>query len=528
MKTHVDWQKKNSNQPRPDPTLLKLKPGQIMDTCASCHARRVDLTGDFKPGDAFLDHFDLATVDHGDDFYPDGQIRDEDYEYSAFYGSKMREAGVTCVDCHPRALHMPRQDGNEICLRCHAGGFMKAPIIRPEEHSHRLAGGKGDNCIDCHMPVTKYMQRHARHDHGFTIPDPLLTQKVGIPNACNRCHADKDSAWSLTAVGKWYGPKMERPTRQRTEWIALARQGDVTARGPLLAMLNDEVNSYWQTVAIGLSDQWIGDATVSEAVARCLTNRDPLVRANAVRDLEPLVETIGSPMAGRIRPLLADPSRNVRISAAWALRAELDTNSPAGRELLHYFDFNADQPAGQLQAGALYFSRNVMPSTLEHFQKAVVWDAQSAPIRHQFAIVLSAANRNQEAIEQLEAACRLAPQEGEYVYALGLAWNEAGNSAKSIEALERAVRLDPRNNRAWYNLGLARNGAGQMDAALEALNRAETLEPTSPRIPYARATILAKAGRSREARSAAQLALTLDPNFVEAAQLLQALPSGNN
>ena len=34
------------------------------------------------------------------------------------------------------------------------------------------------------MPVTTYMQRHPRHDHGFTIPDPLLTKQFGTPNAC--------------------------------------------------------------------------------------------------------------------------------------------------------------------------------------------------------------------------------------------------------------------------------------------------------------------------------------------------------
>ena len=82
-------------------------------------------------------------------------------------------------------------------LRCHASGYLKAPVINPEEHSHHFAGNAGDECISCHMPVTVYMQRHPRHDHGLTIPDPLLTKKFGIPNACNRCHADK------TRVGRW-------------------------------------------------------------------------------------------------------------------------------------------------------------------------------------------------------------------------------------------------------------------------------------------------------------------------------------
>lgn len=523
LKAHVDWQKQYRNKGMADPTMPKRTPAEIMDTCASCHSRRSDLTGDFKPGDSFFDHFDLSIVDHSDLFYPDGQIHDEDYEYTAFYGSKMHQAGVTCLDCHAASVHASRPQGNAICLRCHASGFMKAPIIQPEEHSHHAAGSKGDDCIGCHMPVTVYMQRHSRHDHGFTIPDPLLTKKLGIPNACNRCHADKTIDWSLAAVDKWYGAKMDRPSRARAEWIALARQGNVTAREPLLNVLNNETNSYWQAVAAGLLDQWVGDSAVNAALIKSLESKDALVRATAVRSLELMATSPDSEVAGAIRKLLADPSRNVRISAAWALRAGLDTNSLAGRDLLHYLDINADQPSGQMQKGAFYFARGDLPTALGYLERAVSWDTNSAPLHHEFAIALSASGRNTEAIQQLEAACRLAPREASYFYELGLAWNEAGDLSKTIEMLETAVKLDPNYDRAWYNLGLARNSAGQVEAALDALSRAEAIATHDPRIPYAAATILAHQGRLMEARAAAQRALNIQPNFSEAAQLIEAL-----
>lgn len=35
---------------------------------------------------------------------------------------------------------------------------------------------------------------HARPDHGFRIPRPDLSQELGIPNACNRCHANRTPA----------------------------------------------------------------------------------------------------------------------------------------------------------------------------------------------------------------------------------------------------------------------------------------------------------------------------------------------
>ena len=373
------------------------------------------------------------------------------------------------------------------------------------------------------MPVTVYMQRHPRHDHGLTIPDPLLTKKFGIPNACNRCHADRSTDWALAAAEQWYGTNLNRPTRQRAEWLALARRGDATARAPLVAMVTGENNPYWQAVEVGLLDQWLGQESVAQAITQCLASTNALVQATAVRVLEPLAQQTGSSAAAGVRRLLADPSRNVRINAAWALRADLDTNSAAGRELLHYLDFNADQPNGQMQEGAFYFARNDLPSALQHFERAVNWDTNSAPLRHEWAVALSAAGRNAEAIAQLEAACRLDPHETEYFYALGLAWNEAGNLPKTIESLATAVQLDARNARAWYNLGLAQNTVGETDAALGSLSKAEATDPEDPVIPYARATILAKASRVDEARKAAQRALDLQPNFTEAARLLEAL-----
>ena len=437
----------------------------------------------------------------------------------------MHQAGVTCLDCHTRSLHTPALKGNAMCMRCHAGGYLKAPIISAAEHSHHAAGGAGDQCISCHMPVTVYMQRHPRHDHGLTIPDPLLTVKFNIPNACNRCHTDKSADWSLTAVTKWYGAKMERPTRARAEWVARARRGDIAAKTPLLAVLQGETNAYWQAVAAGLLDQWVDDPDVTAGLVAALTNQDALVRGTAVRSVEPLAQPPGSALAGKLTALLNDPARTVRINAAWALRGTVDTNLPAGRELLRFLDLNADQPVGQMQKGEFYFARGDLPAALGHYQKAVAWDANSAALRHEYAVALSAAGRPQEAIDQLEAASRLAPKEAEYFYDLGLAWNELGDVAKTITALESAVKLDPRHARAWYNLGLARNADGQVEVALTALLRAESIAPGDARIPYARATILAKAGRAAEALAAVQRALEVQPDFPAAAQLRQMLRS---
>ena len=95
LRRHVDWRRRFPDKAVPDPTLPVLTPHQVFATCAACHARRGELTGDFAPGEDFFDHFSPSVVDESDLFYPDGQVREEDFEYAAFLGSRMGAAGVT-------------------------------------------------------------------------------------------------------------------------------------------------------------------------------------------------------------------------------------------------------------------------------------------------------------------------------------------------------------------------------------------------------------------------------------------------
>jgi tetratricopeptide (TPR) repeat protein len=545
MKDHNEWQYANKGKGLKDPTLKKLSRDQVFDNCAACHSRRAEITGDPKPGDSFFDHHLLSIVDDSNLFHPDGQIWDEDYEVTPFLGSRMHHKGVRCVDCHDVHTMKTRLPGNFLCLSCHGPGSTNALVINPVTHSrHKVFGydtngallnvdlakykpkeiaEQGGECVNCHMPQTVYMQRHSRHDHGFTIPDPLLTKQFGIPNACNRCHADQNTDWSLQHVETWYGERMNRPYRQRAQVIARARQGDPAARDGLLTMLEKEEIAYWQAVAGGLLERWSDDPGVARVLRGQLGHSNALVRQMAVQGLAPLARAGDSNALSSIQAKLNDPSRNVRIEAARHVAGALDTNALAGSEYLHFLDHASDQPIGRMQVGAFQFLRGDPTNALKHFEKAVKWDPYSAGIRHELAIVYSQMGRTRDAVTQLEAAVRLAPRDAEFHYKLALALNEAGENGRVIPELELAVQCDPRHGRAWYNLGLARNGAGDAEGAVAALLRAESVEPNNARIPYARATILARMGRMMEARAAAQRTLQLEPGSADAATLLRRL-----
>jgi tetratricopeptide (TPR) repeat protein len=519
MKQHV-LAYKAGTQP---PPVVKPTHEQIMNTCGSCHSRRAELTGDFQPRDDYFDHYHLTVPDMSDLYYADGQVRGEDYAFGSFLGSRMHAAGVTCLDCHDPHTTKTILPANALCLRCHNGTYPHSPKINPLEHSFHKEDSPGNRCVNCHMPTTTYMQRHPRRDHGFTIPDPLLTQQYGIPNACNRCHADQDAGWALAAVEKNYGDKMKRHTRERAQAIARARAGDDTVRPEILKLLTGDDTPYWKSVAANVADPWLADREVRQALLAALESTNTLLRAQAAYALAPVAQTRDAAVVAALRKHLDDPSRGVRVSAAWGLRDEVGATSTAGRELERFLRFNADQPTGQLQLGTWELARNNPAGALHDFETAVSWDPNSAPLRHELAVLYGMLNRPADALRELQVAVRLAPNDAEFQYKLGLALNENGDLARATQALEKAVALNPRHARAWYNLGLARQQAGFSTQAIDALFRAESIDPTDPRIPYARATIHAQLGQTSEARTAAERVLTLDPANGDARRLLESL-----
>jgi hypothetical protein len=58
------------------------------------------LTTVFPPGDRFLDHFDLVTLENPD-YYPDGLDLGENYTYTTWLLSPCVKSGqLDCIKCH--------------------------------------------------------------------------------------------------------------------------------------------------------------------------------------------------------------------------------------------------------------------------------------------------------------------------------------------------------------------------------------------------------------------------------------------
>lgn len=525
MQAHNDWQDQHPDQ-EGDPTIPEFDRDRYLETCAGCHARRGTLTGKFVPGDRFLDHYEPVVPDLSDIFYPDGQIREEDFEYVPFSLSLMYQWGVRCTDCHYYHGGKVASTENNLCLRCHEKGIATKRPIDQAEHSRHPADKAGFKCVDCHMPQTVYMARHWRRDHGMTIPDPQLTKDHGIPNACSRCHEKEGIDWNINYVREWYGDRMDRPTQRRARLHARLKAGDLSAAPDLLVMLGEEQNPNWRAATLKFLEAVVNSPddnlhrrqVLTEFIDR-LGDESPLVQSVAIDTLEPLGEAVLPLLA----PMLDSPHRLVRIKAAWAMRRQLDLSSPAGRELTAFLACRSDQPMGAYQQGRLLVDRQRPEQALSWFERALKWDSRLVPARHEYATALQGLGRSFEAVNVLHEGARIEPNNPYYSYWLGLLYSEMGQDVPARDSLRAAVARDASQARFWYNLALAELKAGDAQAAMDGIARAEQLAPRDPSYPYARATIHARFNQSDRAREALNRCLELDPRYAPALEMLQAM-----
>jgi predicted CXXCH cytochrome family protein len=501
----------------------KLDPVAAENNCYTCHARRGFLTPEeFTPGEKFNDHFRLALFDRPGTYYPDGQVRDENFETGSFLSSTMHDGGVKCLDCHnPHSgeLTLPVSN-NLLCMSCHAPPGQNGAIpILPSEHSHHPPGSSGNRCVECHMPETEYMESDLRRDHGFTSPDPFLTRTLGIPNACSSCHDDQSLEWAEEWSEKWYGEKLAaRRTRPRAQAIQDAWDGDPEAGSRLAELARTETNAIWKASLIRLLQPYLNDQAVSELVQESLRHEHELVRAAAVH-------VLGAYPAfhPRLTHLRKDPSRLVRLDAAWLTRDGDPYDPELASELEAWLRFNSDQPAGALNQAQYALAQERFDDVELWADRMTTYDNSSEPVL--LAARLSHASGNlDQAIERLETAVSKDETFAEAWYMLGMLRGEAGDLPGAMDAFRQTVVNDPEHGRAWYNLGLAHLQTGNRNAGVLALEKAESFSDNAADAAYALATVYAQEQNVKQAKAALQRALEADPRHRPSLQLMRSLP----
>jgi Flp pilus assembly protein TadD len=417
-----------------------------IETCAQCHASRTHIAEGYTAGAPLLDYYIPSLLLPGL-YFPDGQQRDEVYDYGSFLQSRMYSAGVTCADCHDPHTQKLRAPGNATCTRCH----QSATFDTPAHHFHP-AGSPGAQCASCHLPDTTYMQIDPRHDHSIRIPRPDLSIALGTPNACNRCHANREPQWADSAIRAWY-PKRNPGFQHFAGAFDAEERGEPGAADSLVRVFADSTQpAIVRASALGRLAQYPVQAAL-EAAQRGADDRQPLVRLAALQVLEAF------PPRQRITtavPLLGDPTRAVRQGAAWSLAPIADSlRTPlqrkafaaAAAEFVESQRYNGDRAGNRLSLAAFYAQSGKLDSATTEYRAALALAPQLREARLGLAVVLSAQGRSADAMRALDSARAQYPRDRDVLLGLALLGREAGDTAAARRYVRMLLEAHPQDAR---------------------------------------------------------------------------------
>lgn len=501
-----------------------------VEVCARCHSRRAPLDDGQRTGHSLFDDYlpsQLTAVLNE----VDGKIRDEVFEYGAFTQSRMYQAGVSCSDCHNVHSGELKKPGNEVCLQCHnpAGrlvregirqGALKSADYQSAQHHHHPQGSEASQCVSCHMPSKVYMGNDRRHDHSFSVPNPMQAQMLGHSDACLGCHQDKQPAELQNAFNNWY-PNAQPRDGGYAQALYKARQGLPQAAPALLAQLQRvDLPAIRRAALIAELPRYPSNLAV-EAVVRALTQSEPDVRLAAIEALDGLVDP--SRQVAVLAPLLGDSRRSVRMAVAWQLLSATEVAPdalPGLRQALQEYEqsqlHQQDRAEANFNLAMLYQltgrASQVMPSlevalardpqfhsarillaqileqqqadtALQALRQAVRQAPQEASLRYALGMTLIRTGGRDEGIHQLGQALDLAPERADYAYAYAVGLHDQGRDADAVALLRRQLGRAPGERGLRLLLVGYLSDEGQQAAAQQLLAELKAINPDDPALP---------------------------------------------
>jgi len=349
-------------------------------------------------------------------------------------------------------------------------------------HDHHDALKTPIGCVSCHMPTRTYMVIDPRHDHSLRIPRPDLSVKLGTPNACNDCHADKSAEWAASAIESWYGPNREGFQNYADAFHAAWTDQPDAAKLLATVAADGNVPAFARASALTDLAPSLSPANVNSARAS-LSDPDPMVRIGALDMLEGVPAAQIWPIAS---PLLSDPSRGVRIRAASLLAVVPSANQPpadrerlegAAAEFTSAQRFNADRPEARAALGSFFAKRGRSAEAEAEYKAALRLSPQYAPATANLADLYRGLGQEADGESVLRAALVISPRDAGLHYSLGLTLVRLKRADQALDELRRAAGLDPGQARYAYVYGVALHSTGHAGEAITELKDNLTRHP---------------------------------------------------
>ncbi|MFI0429263.1 tetratricopeptide repeat protein [Mariniflexile sp. HMF6888] len=522
-KQHVDDVKKFGDKYKSSGTMhmtVGMAPKELVDQCARCHMRREQFSSNFNFAGTLLDHYFPQLIEEPI-YHSDGQILDEDYVYGSFVQSKMYQNNVACNNCHNSHSLKLRFEGNALCLQCH----LPEKFNTPKHHFHE-ENTEGAKCVNCHMPGKYYMGNDFRRDHSFRIPRPDLSLKYGTPNACSGCHKDKTDEWAWAEFKNLFG---QVDSTHFSDKLVPGILGEHNGAVGLSELINDKKQSdFVRASAVKALSHYEAKVLIDKFISY-LNDESALVRGTA---LDVLGEINTTDYNNYLLPLLNDNKRTVRIKAFYSLGGLPETQVPekyktnyqkVKREFYDYLKTNSDFVGGQARRAKYYLKQGNLQKGIEGYEKALQIDNINNNVRLDLANLYYSNQEFKKSEEAYKMVILQEPKYGPAYYSLGLLYAELERTDEAIDQMQKANRLMPENIRVYYNLGLLYDKIQESSKAEKTLINGLKIDSNNESLLYALAFHYYKMGEIEKAKNILMKLVQLYPNNAQYKSFLQSL-----
>jgi tetratricopeptide (TPR) repeat protein len=193
--------------------------------------------------------------------------------------------------------------------------------------------------------------------------------------------------------------------------------------------------------------------------------------------------------------------------------------SLALQEIEEYLSTNGNDVTAWNSKGLILTKMKRYDDAVEAYDHALSLDGSNLDALINKGLILQGAlGDSSGAIESLRRAVKIAPQNGQAWYNLGLVLESIESYDQSLMALQNATNLDPSLAMAWYHQGRVLATMESYNASLAALEEATRLDSRNAAAWNEKGLVLMKLGRVWDALDAFQEALNIDPANKEAAE----------
>lgn len=176
-------------------------------------------------------------------------------------------------------------------------------------------------------------------------------------------------------------------------------------------------------------------------------------------------------------------------------------------------------PNTHFSAARLFEGQGDLGKAVIQYRKAIALNHSYVEAYHRLALVLSALNRREEALDALQRAVQLAPDNVVLRNNFGFELMLSQRWSAAVQQFERAIAVKPSFARAYVNLGLALSKLNRFDDALVVFR---TVLPDKDAY-YNMGLMYRGQRRYQEAAGAFEHVLGLDPEFTAARKQLEQL-----